>query len=93
MHKMDWSDVWYAHPGKIFKRPYWKVFRRLKNRWHVGVWSGKDNDLICVRHIEDYPTAPTWLDRQKEVEHLLSPGGPTIFLACIFALIRWWRTK
>ncbi len=38
MHRMGWTDVWYAHSGRC----------RCGNRWHVGVWSGKDNDLLCI---------------------------------------------
>ena len=82
-HRMGWSSIWYANPG-----PY-GLTALLKNkfelawpgRWHVGVWTGPQNDLICVKHCQTNP----------EAEKYLSPSGPTATLACLGALWKAWR--
>lgn len=39
MHKIGWTDVWYAHPGPLgFPLP----------RWHVGIWN---DDLLCIKKV------------------------------------------
>ena len=58
MHHMGWTEVWYAHPG----------LGAFTNRWHVGVQSGKDSDLICIVDT----------DRDDIAELFLSPGADTI---------------
>ena len=66
MHLLNWNDIWYAHPGD---------FRtNLKQgRFHVGVWTGPQMDLICIRKA----------NTNSEAEKYLSPGGRTILEATI----------
>ncbi len=78
MHWMGWSDVWYAHPGaRGFWRDLWRYIR-WEGRWHVGNWTGPQNDLLCVRYC----------DTNEEAERWLSPGSRTILGAVLKAL---WR--
>lgn len=63
MHRMGWTDVWYAHPGLL----------ALNDRWHVGIFTGPQNDLICVKHC----------DTNEEAERYLSPGASDILSAAL----------
>jgi len=65
MDCMGWTDVWYAHPGP------W----RTPKRWHAGIWTGPQLDLICVRRC----------DTNAEAERCLSPGASTILGAVLAA--------
>ncbi len=57
MHVNGFTDLWYAHPGSgNFNWP---------ERWHVGHWTGPDNDLICLKLCATGEEAEKWL----------SPGG------------------
>ena len=61
MHQYGFTTLWYAHPGP--ENFHWP------ERWHVGHWTGPDNDLVCVK-----------LCRTKEeAERWLSPGGDNPF--------------
>ena len=60
-HLMGWTDIWYAHPGTL-------RLALKDGRWHAGVWTGPEYDLLCVRH------ATT----NEEAECFLSPGSRTI---------------
>lgn len=83
MHRMDWGDVWYAHPGvRGWWRDLWR-YLRWDGRWMVGVWTGPQRDLICVRHC----------DTNEEAERWLSPGSHTILGATLKALWRHWRPR
>lgn len=77
MHRMEWTDVWYAHPGpnSLRRLCYW---RRFVNRWHVGVLTGWENDLICIK----------WCTSNEKAELCLSPGSSTILTACLRSLIK-----
>ncbi len=79
MHRMGWTDIWYAHPGSrgVF-RDVWR-WLRWDGRWHVGVWTGPEADLLSVRYC----------DTNAEAERWLSPGGRTILTAVLGAL---WRS-
>jgi hypothetical protein len=75
MHRMGWADIWYAHPGNFGMRH----FRRRyiwPGRWGVGVWTGPQNDLLCIKRC----------DTNEEAERCLSPLAPTALAACLFAL-------
>jgi len=78
IHRMGWTDVWYAHPGP------WTIQRWIAHRfgfggcWYVGVWTGPERDLICVKPC----------DSNLEANLYLSPGGWTITHA---ALRAWWK--
>ena len=77
MNRMYWQDVWflgYNHPAAS-----WRKFTR-RDSAYVGVWTGPQNDLICVRHCET----------NEEAERYLSPGGYTILHA---ALKSWLKRK
>lgn len=81
-HRMGWTDIWYAHPGP------WGLYRLITSfhlfwpgSWHAGVWTGPQNDLICVRRCST----------NDEAEKYLSPPAPTALLACLRALWRAWR--
>lgn len=63
------DSLWYAHPGP--------EGRDWPKRWHAGVWTGPDNDLLCTKH---YSTS-------KEAEANLSPGGDTPMEALLAALL------
>jgi hypothetical protein len=73
MHHFGWTDIWYAHPGGSFRRNF-----SWGGRFHVGVWTGEQHDLICVKKCST----------NEEAERLLSPGARTIWLA---ALRSAWR--
>ena len=49
MVENGWSHIWYANPFSEGE-PDWreKCKGHYEDRWHVGVWSGPDNDIICV---------------------------------------------
>ncbi len=70
MHFMNWDAVWYAHPGSVKGAILWS------GRYHVGIWTGPDNDLVCIRSVSSSQAA----------EAALSPGGHTILTATLKAL-------
>jgi hypothetical protein len=49
MEYFGWDSLWHPNPGQ----------------WYVGIWTGPDRDLLCVKHCE---TA-------EEAEQCLSPQG------------------
>lgn len=61
MYQWGFTDIWYAHPGP--GNFGWK------ERWHTGIWTGPEGDLLCVKHCET----------NKEAEEYLSPGGAAPF--------------
>lgn len=63
MHDNNFSSIVYFHPGKEHKD--WK------GRWVVGVLTGVDNDLICVK----------MCNTRGDEEKLLSPAGDNIIEA------------
>jgi hypothetical protein len=66
-HAAGFTDIWYAHPGPHCYEDY-QLGRSMDNfgpRWHAGVWTGPEHDLVCVR------TCST----NKEANRYLSPGG------------------
>lgn len=84
MHRMDWNEVWYADvPRRGWWRDAWRYLFKYDGRWHVGVWTGPQLDLICVRRCAT----------NAEAERSLSPSGRTILSATLKALWRYWRTR
>jgi len=99
-HWMHWDSVWYASPGPFWcwpPRQAWQWFQmaalgiryrtldgRVRwgtpGRWHVGTWTGPQHDLLCLKKCAT----------NAEAEKFLSPGGPTILLAALVALIKAW---
>lgn len=68
MARHGWSDL--AWTGPVPLRWYIK-----RPRWFVGVWTGPQHDLICVRHAST----------NEEAEALLSPAGWTPLHAALLA--------
>lgn len=54
-------------------RGEWKPWDVFRDGFLVGVWTGPDRDLLCVK---ECATA-------EEAERWLSPSGPTILLAAL----------
>jgi len=77
MHKYNWTDIWYAHPGP------WISPINLRKRYCVGIWTGRDNDLLCLKKCKTNPEAEIWL----------SPAGSLIITALIKAMIKRWRLR
>ena len=80
IHKMGWTVVWYAHPGGSYLR---NLTGRWGGRWHVGVDTGPQHDLICLKHCRT----------NKEAERWLSPGGSLISIAVIKAILKLIRLR
>ena len=59
------SDIWFANTyavGTVLYRP------DFNKRWHVGVWTGPDRDMFCLKQCTT----------NEEAERWLSPGGDSI---------------
>ena len=76
MHRMGWTDAWYAHCGPFDLGWFREVC--LRGRWSVGVWTGPQHDLLCIKRCAT----------NAEAELYLSPGAPTATLACLAALAK-----
>jgi len=74
IHRIGWTDSWYAHPGPHLARSL-LTWGENGRRWHVGYWTGPDHDLICVRHE----------DTKAGAEEALSPGGYTLLHATLLS--------
>lgn len=61
MHARDWTAIWYAHPGPLTPE-------EAGPRWHAGVWTGAEGDLLCVKRCET----------NEEAERYRSPGAGSI---------------
>jgi hypothetical protein len=68
-HAAGFTVLWYAHPGPREYTDYQPGGRseRFGPRWHAGIDTGPQGDLICVR--------PCLTN--EEAERWLSPGGWT----------------
>lgn len=77
-HDAGFTVLWYAHPGiNNYYADIDTIPRaRFGGRWHAGVDTGPDGDLICVKHCAS----------KEEAEDWLSPGGYTPELAVDLAL-------
>lgn len=67
----NWTAIWIAGGGNL---PY--VFG-------VGIWTGPDRDLICVRPARS----------RAEAEYYLSPMCRSLMVAIIRAIIKYFRTR
>lgn len=70
--KYGWSQVFYANPWTKGDTPK----KDWKERWMVGVLTGPDLDLICLKRCHT----------KEEAERYLSPGGDDIIDATINAI-------
>jgi hypothetical protein len=81
-HIMGWPDAWYAHPGTLglwpASRLRFSAQMLVDGRWHVGVWTGREGDLLCVKRCRT----------NREANRCLSPGAPTLALASLLALMK-----
>jgi hypothetical protein len=77
MDHFGWRDIWFlgANRPKRYRR-WWQFTSH--DCCFVGVWTGPDADLICVRDCE---TA-------IEAEQCLAPGGRTITHATIRSILK-----
>lgn len=75
MHRYGWDAVWYADTHSFLTTLLWG------DRFHVGVWSGPDKDLLCLKRCET----------REEAERWLSPGGVTIGVALLKAMLKYRR--
>lgn len=74
MNRCGFDSVWCCHGISV----WWDI--RVGGRpWHVGVWTGPEKDLICVKRCETNGEAKQWL----------SPGSRSLLIAAIkSALLR-----
>jgi hypothetical protein len=72
-HDAGFRDLWYAHPGGDYDQSH---FREPNPRWHAGIWTGPQNDLICIKICET----------NKEANKFLSPSGWTPEEATVLAV-------
>jgi hypothetical protein len=59
------NDIWFANTYAVGTVLYSPDFNE---RWHVGVWTGPDRDMFCLKQCTTNEQAEQWL----------SPGGNTI---------------
>lgn len=79
-HDAGFMDIWYAHPGPRDYTYYLEGEAREKfgGRWHAGVFTGPQHDLICVKQCAT----------NEEAERYLSPGAHSIAEAIETALAK-----
>ena len=72
MHSFGWDAVWCPDSTSF-------LYNLLSgDRYIVGVWTGPDKDLLCLKRCETTEEAEWWL----------SPGGPTIGIALLRAVLK-----
>lgn len=54
-HEEGFGDLWYANPGGQYGR------KNFGGRWHAGVFTGPQRDLICVKPCDTNEEANQWL--------------------------------
>lgn len=54
-HDAGLTDLWYANPGGVYGR------ENFGGRWHAGVFTGPQRDLICVKNCDTNEEAEKWL--------------------------------
>jgi hypothetical protein len=68
---MTIEDEWVAEFGEpstdLEEIKHRKVVLHYGPRWCVGVWTGREGDLVCLKHC----------DTNEEAKRWLSPGGWT----------------
>jgi len=80
MHEMEWTTIFYFHPGM----PYFD----WPDNWAAGVWTGPQDDLLCVKPCETNEEAERWLSPcansaldavllAQDKYRQLSAGGPS----------------
>jgi hypothetical protein len=69
-HDLGWTEIWYANPGGSYHN------ERFGPRFHAGVMTGQDYDLVCLKHCTSKEDAERWL----------SPEGWTPVEAVLLAI-------
>lgn len=77
MERYGWHDVWYLGSNRPERYRHWWSFVN-PSACYVGIWTGPDLELLCVRRCV---TA-------EEAEQALSPAGWTIVHAAIRAWLK-----
>src|SRR5260370_38502550 len=77
MERYGWRDVWYLGSNTFPRYRRWWKFLTAKSAY-IGVWTGPQHDLICVKECTT----------NEEAERYLSPEGWTILDAAIRS---WWK--
>lgn len=75
MHSFGWDTVWCPS--------HWSFLKNLLlgDRYRVGVWTGPDKDLLCLKKCAT----------KEEAERWLSPGGVTMGVAFLKAMLKYRR--
>ncbi len=71
MHLHGWHDAWFPLAGESSKHGF------ERNACYVGIWTGPQLDLICVKRC----------NTNEEANRFLSPPGRTMLDAAIRAAI------
>lgn len=77
MERYGWRDVWYLGSNRPERYRHWWNFIG-PSACYVGIWTGPDLDLLCVRKCETL----------EEAKACLSPPGYTILHAALKARAR-----
>lgn len=75
MERYGWRDIWFLGSNGLRRGPFRFIGREV---CFVGVWTGPDRDLLCVKECAT----------QEEAEQWLSPAGRTIAHATIRSWLR-----
>lgn len=75
MHRFGWDTVWCPKSPNFLRNILWG------DRYIVGVWTGPDKDLLCLKKCET----------REEAERWLSPGGVTMGVAMLKAIVKYRR--
>ena len=52
------TNIWYSNPWPIGTVP---THDTPGQRWFIGVWTGPDRDLLCLKKCETIAEAEIWL--------------------------------
>lgn len=82
MERYRWRDIWYLGSNRPVRYRHWWNFIG-PSACYVGIWTGPDLDLICLRKCATAEEAEEWL----------SPPGWTIAHAAIRAWLKLIRVR
>ena len=52
------TNIWYSNPWPLGSSPN---YDRPGQRWFAGVWTGPQNDMLCLKICPTNEEAETWL--------------------------------
>ena len=64
MARYGWADMWYANPfqkGTVLTNNNIGLGTNFGPRWACGVWTGPQNDLLCLKECDTNEEANEWL--------------------------------